>query len=153
MFDFYSFVFCMYKLRILIKIFSKQRKIKNPKSKLTLNKRYGKSQTNFLAMSLITQIIKNKKVKRKISVIVKTNLLAQLDMSFAWKPRNWRTKFTISYAIVWWFQYFITVLQIIFGSMLELADVGFLKAHLPTDLVPLTSTLYLGSRSEIIWSA
>jgi hypothetical protein len=45
------------------------------------------------------------------------------------------------------------VLQIIFGSMLELVDVGFLKAHLPTDLVPSTSTPYLGPRSEIIWSA
>jgi hypothetical protein len=35
------------------------------------------------------------------------------------------------------------VLQIIFGSMLELDDVGFPKALLPTDLVPSTSTLYL----------
>jgi len=37
--------------------------------------------------------------------------------------------------------------------MLELDDVGFLNAYLPTDLVPSTSTPYLGSRSEIIWSA
>jgi hypothetical protein len=37
--------------------------------------------------------------------------------------------------------------------MLELDDVEFLKVHLPIDLVPSTSKLYLGSRSEIIWSA
>jgi len=43
------------------------------------------------------------------------------------------------------------VIQIIFGSMLKLAVVGFLKAHLPIDLVPSTSTPYLGSRSKIIW--
>ena len=84
---------------------------------------------------------------------MKTSLLAQLDTSFAWKPGNWRAKFKISSKILWWFQYFIMVLQIIFGSMLELDDVEFLKVHLPKDLVPLTSTPYLGSISEIIWSA
>ena len=44
------------------------------------------------------------------------------------------------------------VLQIIFGSMLKLDDVEFLKVHLATDLVPSNSTHYLGSRLEIIWS-
>lgn len=37
--------------------------------------------------------------------------------------------------------------------MLELADVGFLKVHLPTYLVPSTSTPFLGPRSKIIWSS
>ena len=45
------------------------------------------------------------------------------------------------------------VLQIIFGSMLELDDVEFLKVHLPIDLVPSTSTPYLGSSSKTISSA
>lgn len=84
---------------------------------------------------------------------MKTKLLAQLDMSFSWKPDNWWSKFTISSVILWWFQFFIMALQINFGSILKLPDVGFLKAHLPTYIVPSTSTPYLGSRSEIIWSA
>ena len=52
---------------------------------------------------------RKKRVKRKISPIVKTSLLAQLDMRFSWKLGNWWEKFTVSSAISWWFQSFMVL--------------------------------------------
>ena len=62
-------------------------------------------------------------------------------MSFAWKPGYWWEKFLIKFVILHEF------FQII--MYLASVDVGFLKAYLPIDLVPSTSTNYLGSRLEL----
>ena len=96
---------------------------------------------------------KKKKSKEKNKSYCENQLAGAIGHELCLKTRQLaRAKFTISSAISWWFQSFM-VLQIILGSMLELDDVEFLKVHLPIDLVPSTSTLYLGSRLEIIWSA
>ena len=74
--------------------------------------------------------------------------LVQLDRGFVWKPGNWRAKFSIKFCKLVLVLSKHVNLQIIM-SVLTSVDVGFLKTHLTIDLVPSTSTNYLGSRLEL----
>jgi hypothetical protein len=60
-------------------------------------------------------------------------------------------KFTIKLCIMMLVQYFIYDCSNNFRLMPMLADAGFPKSILLKNIIPLTSTLYLGSRLEIFY--
>lgn len=83
----------------------------------------------------------NKRAKIKISLVVKIKQLVQLEINHAGKLGLLARKI---HNKLYNFILVLMVLQNILDFMPNLFSVGFLKAHLPRNIIPFTSTPYLG---------